>query len=117
LNIAITTDGQTLDSQVSEKFELCLYMLIVNMDDLSITVIDKDKFAGTSLEENLAHEVLEYNCEAVITGNINQTAFDILADAYVTRYYGVGHSAKDALELSEKQSLKLIKEECTSHLH
>ena len=63
-------------------------------------------------------KILEYNCEAVITGNINQTAFNILADAYVTRYYGYGHSVKDALELSEKRLLKFIKEECaTDHHH
>ncbi|ODA39233.1 NifB/NifX family molybdenum-iron cluster-binding protein [Desulfosporosinus sp. BG] len=115
MNIAITTDGESLDSPVSEKFERCLYMLIVNMNDLSITAINKDQLRGTSLEESLAHKVLEYDCEAIITGHINQTAFNILADAYVTRYFGAGHSAKDALELSEKQLLKLIKEDCTSH--
>ena len=117
MNIAVTTDGESIDSQVSEKFELCLYLLIVNMNDLTITVINKDLLLGTSPEKDLAYKVLEYNCEAVITGNINQTAFDILADAFVTRYFGVGHSAKDALELSEKRMLKLIKEDCTGHHH
>jgi len=118
MNIAVAADGKSLESQVSEKFELCSYMLIVNMNDLTVSVINKDELSGTSLEENLAHKILEHNCEAVITGNINQVAFDILADAYVTRYFGAGHSVKDALELSEKRLLKLIKEECNSnHLH
>ena len=115
MNIAVTADGDNLESQVSEEFEQCLYMLIVNVDDLTVTALKNDELAETSAEENLARQVLEYNCEAVITGNISQTAFNILAEAYVTRYFGVGHSVKDALELSEKRLLKLIKDECPGH--
>jgi predicted Fe-Mo cluster-binding NifX family protein len=117
LNIAVTADGESLDSQVSEKFDLCLYLLIVNMDDLTVTVIKRDKSSGTLSEQNLVHKVFEYNCEAVITGDIKQTAFDLLADAYVTRYFGAGHSVRDALTLSEKRLLKLIKEDCTGNHH
>ena len=115
MNIAVAADGESLDSQVSEKFELCLYMLIVDMNDLTVTAIKNDDFSGTSSEENLARKVLEYDCEALITGEINQTAYNILTDAFVTRYFGSGHSVKDALELSEKRLLKFIKEECTGH--
>lgn len=118
MNIAVTADGKSLENPVSENFELCRYLLIVNMNDLSITVINPEELSGTSPEQNLARKVLEYNCEAVITGNISQTAYNILADAYVTRYFGAGHSVKDSLELSEKGSLKLIKEDCSSdHPH
>ncbi|MHB8074248.1 NifB/NifX family molybdenum-iron cluster-binding protein [Desulfosporosinus fructosivorans] len=115
MNIAVAADGESLESQVSEKFELCLYILIVNMNDLTVTTIKTEELSGTSPEENLARKVLEYNCEAVITGNINQTALNILADAQVTRYFGVGHSVKDALELSENRLLNIIKEECEHH--
>ena len=118
MNIAVAADGESLESQVSEKFELCSNILIVNIDDLTVTVIKNDELLGTSPEENLARKVLEYNCEAVITGDINQTSFNILADAQITRYFGAGHSVKDAIELSEKRLLKYIKEECTGdHLH
>ena len=117
MNIAVAADGESLESQVSEKFELCLYMLIVNMNDLTVTIIKTEELSGTSPEKNLARKVLEYNCEAVITGTINQTAFNILADAQVTRYFGAGHSVKDALELSENRLLSIIKEECRSHHH
>ncbi len=117
MNIAVTADGQSLESQVSEEFEQCLYLLIVNMDDLTLTVLKTEELSGNSPNEALANKVLEYNCEALITGNINQTAFDILADAQVTRYFGLGHSVKDALELSEKRLLKLITDKCTGDHH
>ena len=58
MNIAVTADGESLESQVSEKFELCSYMLIVNMDDLTVNVINRDELSGTSPEENLAHKDL-----------------------------------------------------------
>ncbi|MDR3601562.1 MAG: NifB/NifX family molybdenum-iron cluster-binding protein [Desulfosporosinus sp.] len=117
MNIAVTADGISLESQVSEKFEPCSALLIVNMNDLTVTIIKTKDLTGTSPEEDLARKVLEYDCEAVITGNINQAAFNILADAYVTRYFGTGNSVKAALELSEKGLLKLIKEDCTAHHH
>lgn len=122
MNIAVAAEGQSLDSQVSEKFEKCLYLLIVKMDDLSITAIKNDESFGDSSGENLANEVLKYDCEALITGNIQPKAFDILADAYVTRYLGVGYSVQKALELMEKMSLEFIKtfdgkDSCGGHQH
>ena len=102
MNIAVAVDGNNLDSQVSEKFEKCVYLLIVNMNNLNITVINNDELSG----ENLANEILKYNCEALITGNIESVAFDILADACVTRFCGAGYSVEKALELMENRSLK-----------
>lgn len=115
MNIAVAADGESVESQVSEEFALCLYLLIVNMDDLTVTSMKTEELLGTSREGDLARKVLAYNCEAVITGIINQTAFDILADAQVTRYFGAGHSVKDALELCEKRLLNLIKDQCSTH--
>ena len=115
MNIAVAADGESLESQVSEEFSLCLYLIIVHIDDLTTTTIIKTK--KTSSEEFLARKVLEFNCEAVITGKIDQTSFNIIADAQVTRYFGAGYSVKDALELSEKGLLKLIKDECSNHHH
>jgi predicted Fe-Mo cluster-binding NifX family protein len=105
MNIAVATEGKSLDSQVSEKFEKCVYLLVVNTNDLSITAINNDELS----EENLANEILKHDCEALITGNIEETAFDILADACVTRFYGIGYSVEKALELMDNRSLKLIR--------
>jgi Uncharacterized conserved protein len=122
MNIAVAAEGKSLDSQVSEKFEKCLYLLIVNMNDLSITVIKNDELFENSSGENLANEILKHDCEALITGNIECTAFDILADACVTRFLGVGYSVENALELMQKESLELIRnydgtDKCSGHHH
>lgn len=123
MNIAVAADGKSLESKVSEEFERCLYLLIVNMDDLSITAVKNNESAESSIGENLAKEVLKYDCEALITGKIkNSAAFDILADACVTRFLGDHNSAENALKLMEKNSLKLLRnydgtEECSDHHH
>lgn len=109
MNIAVAADGKSLESKVSEEFDQCLYLLIVNMDDLSITVVKNDELSKSATGENLASEVLKHDCEAVITGKIKPLAFNILADAYVTRFSGVGNSVENALELMEKNSLKIMK--------
>lgn len=113
MNIAVAAEGESLESEVSEEFSQCLYLLIVHMDDLTTTIIKTEETSP----EYLARKVLEFNCEAVITGEIDQASFNIIADAQVTRYFGAGHSVKDALELSEKGLLKLIKDECSNHHH
>lgn len=122
MNIAVAADGKSLHNLVSEQFEQCLYLLIVNMNDLSVIVIKNHQLLANSSDENLANEVLKYDCEAVITGNINSAAFNVLADAGVTRFFGVGHSVQNALELMGKKSLEFIKNcdgtnVCDGHRH
>lgn len=122
MNIAVAADGKSLDSRVSEQFERCSYLLIVNMNDLSITVIKNNKSSEYSSAESLASEVLKHDCEALITGKIESLAFNILADANVTRFCSAGSSVQNALNLMEKNSLKIIKnfdgtENCGGHHH
>ncbi|WP_027398329.1 NifB/NifX family molybdenum-iron cluster-binding protein [Anaerovorax odorimutans] len=120
MKIAVSTNGNSLKSQVSEKLESCKYLLIVNMDDLSFVSIEN---SDDNTGEKLANEVLKYDCEAIITGELKPSEFDILADACVTRYIGVGYSADTALDLMDKRILKLIRnyegtDECDgSHHH
>lgn len=115
MNIGITVDDINLNSVVSDKFKECNCLLIVNIGDhlagedleiVEVTVIkNQEKDSG----EKLAKELIQYNCEAVITGALDYNVFDIIADADITRYYGAGHPALHALELMEKRLLKLIR--------
>ncbi|WP_411682305.1 NifB/NifX family molybdenum-iron cluster-binding protein [Clostridium thailandense] len=122
MNIAVAAEGKNLDSQVSEKFGKCLYLLIIKMEDLSITVVKNDESFENLSEENLVGEVLKHDCEALIIGDLELKSFNVLADAGITRYYGVGHSVEKALELMEQGSLKLIRNhdgtnDCSGHHH
>lgn len=105
--IAMTMDGETLESNVSQQFEGCKYLLVINTSDLSVIAIENsDDFSA----ESLAQKIIEFNCEGIITGAIRHPeAFDILADACVTRFLGPGFSGMEALDLMKKHELKLIR--------
>ena len=120
MNIAVTADGKSLNSNVAVEFEQCGYLLIINVDDLSIKSVIDNKIFESLNEVRLADEIIKNDCEAVITGIMKSSAFNILADAYITRFIGTGYSVRTALELMEKNELKLIKncdgtEDCSGH--
>jgi len=54
-------------------------------------------------------KVIAFDCEGIITGAFNAAAFNILADAYITRYTGAGYSGLEALQLMKQRKLELIK--------
>jgi predicted Fe-Mo cluster-binding NifX family protein len=110
LKIALTTKGKTLESKVSKYFKSCAYLLIVETDDLSIVVFpNNNDNPNTALE--LAGIIIDQDCEAVITGEIEKTPLNVLADACVSRYSGVNYTVKDALRLLEEQKLAIIRGE------
>ena len=117
--IAIVTDGKNLENEVSKAFESCEYLLIVNMSDMSVNAVKNEDHSSV---ENLAKKIVDFDCEAIITGELNPAVFDILDGACITRYFGFGHSAVKALELMEKNSLNLIRncegiDECDGEHH
>jgi predicted Fe-Mo cluster-binding NifX family protein len=107
MNIAITAAGSTLDSAVFHEFARAPWLLIVNVDDMACTPIAHSCAAGS--DQELARVVLEHRCEAVITGKLNEKAFDLLADEGVTRYSAADMSVRAALEAMERRALGLIR--------
>lgn len=117
--IAVTADGEDLNSKVSREFKFCKYLLIVNMENLRLYVIRND---SEMPEETLAEKVIDYDCEAIITGKLSPPVFDILADACVTRYAGSDFIAAEALDMMENYQLKMIvnhegADKCDGHHH
>lgn len=102
MNIAVAADGKNLDSQVSEQFEQCLYLLIINLNDLSIIEIKNDESHTISSIEDLANKVLKYDCEAIVTGTMNSVAFNIFSDAGVTKFLGSDCSVEESFERIKK---------------
>jgi predicted Fe-Mo cluster-binding NifX family protein len=108
MKIAIATNGNTLENLVAEEFEKSAFLLIVETDDLSYKVHpNEERIGGSGLA--MAKKVIECDCEAAITGSIEQPAFDELAMAQVTRYLGANHRTKDALDLMEAYKLDIIR--------
>lgn len=105
--LAISMDGNTLESKVSQQFETGKYLLVVDTTNLSVSAIENcHDFSA----ESLAQKVIDLNCEGIITGAISDPqAFEILADACITRFLGSGKTGMEALDLMKKRDLKLIR--------
>lgn len=115
MNIGVAADGPDLRSLVSEKLSQCNYLLIVNISDFApigmveIIQVNAIKRKDSDLGVDLANILVQYNCEASITGELSAEEFDILADACITRYFGADQPVVQALENMEKRLLDLIR--------
>ena len=110
MKIAIAVDGDLMNSPVSKQFEDCSNLLIVDVNTMEFKVIPNPETSDEIVGDRLAKELLQHDCEAVITGLIKTPAFDIIADGCMTRYNGVGHDAAKALELMNSFSLALVRD-------
>lgn len=109
MKVAVAINGNTLEDLVAEEFEKSACLLIVETDDLSYEVYqNQEQIDGSGLA--MAQKVFDEDCEALISGSIEKLAFEIIADAYITRYLGANYPAKIALELMENNQLELIQE-------
>jgi predicted Fe-Mo cluster-binding NifX family protein len=110
MDIAIAVDGDVIGSQVSEQFERCKSMLIVNAESMEVTVIHNSDVTEDLAGEQLAQKVLDHDCEAVITGLIRSVAFELLAGAGETRFLGTKHDGAMALVFMHANKLELIRD-------
>ena len=118
MNIAITADGDALDSIVFQEFSKTPYLLIVNVDTMKCTAISHTICLGS--DEELAQAILDHNCEAVITGKLEEKAFNLLADNSITRFAASDMSVSKSLEEMDNRKLEFIRNvegtsSCTSH--
>jgi len=100
MKIAITSQGEDLQSQVDNRFGRARTFIIYD--------IDSGEFQAVSNEQNLnamqgagvqsAQNVVNTGVEAVITGNCGPKAFSILEQADVTIYTGPKGSVQQAID-------------------
>ena len=109
MKIAITANGNTLKSLVTEEFEKSEYLLIVETDDNSYEYYDN----SANVDDDgiiMATKIIKGNCEGVITGSIDEKAFEEIAAAQITRYFASNYSVEEALHLMDSRRLDLIRD-------
>lgn len=85
------------------------YLIFVDVDHSSI-IETKTKSNQIESDVFFAQSTIEWDCEAIICGGIDEKAFEILANQGITRYLGTGYSSIEAIKLMKEYSLPLIKE-------
>jgi len=100
MKVAVSADGKTLDSEVSELFGRCAFFLIAKVDGKKILLEKAVENASAGQRGgagvSAAQAVVENGAEAVITGNVGPRARDVFKQFNVTTYKGSGN-AKEAL--------------------
>ncbi len=107
MKIAVAAGGRTLEDRVPDSFEQSPYLLIVETDDGSWEVYQNPEKDGAGLA--LTREIINQDCEAVISGSIEKPAWQELMIAQVTRYLAVDCSAGEALRLMDANQLDFIR--------
>ena len=96
MKIAVAANGCDAESTVASMLSDAAFLLIADMD--SHTIIEALPKADKDPENcRFAELTVDRNCESIICGPIEKAAFDILADACVTRSKGSGLTVTDAL--------------------
>lgn len=112
MKVAVTSMGNSLDSQVSFVFGRCPYFIIVDMENGEIKgelpvenpAINERGGAGIKAAEFIANKEVE----ALISGAVGPNAFDILKHAGIKAYTPEQGTVRENLELLNKGQLKEI---------
>lgn len=102
MKIAVTSESEGLDSNISNFFGRCPYFIIVEINEDNIkgnrsvrnSAMNQRGGAGISA----AQIVGDNNVEAVISGNVGPRAFDVLSQLGIEVYQAVPGSVKENVE-------------------
>ncbi|MDO4732090.1 MAG: NifB/NifX family molybdenum-iron cluster-binding protein [Bacillota bacterium] len=108
MNIAIATQGREAQSLIPKKLAEADFLFIVDVEAFEVKQILNAVKENTDVY--FARETVAQNCEAILCGDIEKDAFEILAKASVSRYNASGHSATQAVKLMNAYQLTLIRE-------
>lgn len=108
--IAITSEGDTIDSQVDPRFGRAKFFLIYNDEYGKWEGVDnKQNFqAAQGAGIQAATTIAQKNCNVLITGHCGPKAFRALSAAGVAIYLCDSGTVKEVFEKFQKGELKKI---------
>jgi len=108
MKIAVATMDRESKAMIPETLAEAKYLFIVETDDFAV----KEILPAVPPDQDIrfAEQTVERGCEAIICGEIDEQAFEILAGEGVTRYLGAGQNASGSLKLMQARQLPLIRE-------
>ncbi|MBN1328205.1 MAG: NifB/NifX family molybdenum-iron cluster-binding protein [Candidatus Heimdallarchaeota archaeon] len=91
MKIAISTMGNTLNSDIDPRFGRCQNFIIVDTDDLSFEVITNEaQFDGHGAGLRSSQNIINKGIKAVISGSVGPNAFEVLKASNIYIYTATG---------------------------
>ena len=112
MHIAIAVNEKDLKAIIPEKFEDAKGLLIIETDTMEII----DYIPGSAIRQDAdsrdwVEEMVRYECEALICGDMYDAhTFDAIAFAMISRYNGMGYSARKATKKMLDYELEIIRD-------
>jgi predicted Fe-Mo cluster-binding NifX family protein len=99
MKIAVSSSGQSLDSQIDPRFGRCACFIIVETDDMNFKAFDNESIAlGGGAGIQAAQFVASKGAKAVITGNCGPNAVRTLSASSVEVFIGQTGTVREAVE-------------------
>ena len=92
MKIAISSDGNTVESKIDQRFGRCKYFVIVDTDDISKieTIENPGAIEAHGAGIKAAQQLGESNVKAVITGQLGPNAIAVLDQLGIKAYHASG---------------------------
>jgi predicted Fe-Mo cluster-binding NifX family protein len=109
MKISVAVTGDQARSPIPGNLRQATHLFIVDTERFEVLrVLTADEPMDRDVA--FARHTIDENCEAIICGEIEERAFELLAEACVSRYNGTGHHASQATKLIKANQLPLIRE-------
>ena len=111
MKICITSQGDTLQSQVDPRFGRCAYFIIHDTDTRKIEVIKNNNvqnMGGVGVQSGRL--VVDKGVNILLTGNVGPNAYQTLQTGEVEVITGVSGTVEEVLDKYQKGELKAAEE-------
>lgn len=108
MNIAVTSQGETLDSPVDPRFGRAKGFVVTDEKGENVSYADnaQNLNAPSGAGIQAAQNIIDLDINVLITGNCGPKAFSVLAQGGVEVFTGASGSVKDALEAYNEGKLQ-----------
>ncbi|MBT3297902.1 NifB/NifX family molybdenum-iron cluster-binding protein [archaeon] len=118
MEIAISTNGNSLDSLVDQRFGRCNYFLVIellNQEIINFKAVENEGAKqGHGAGIKAAQQINKLNVNFLITGNLGPNAANVLNQSEIKVYQGTGN-IREVIEKFNNNELKEISQTVEGH--